>query len=74
MITGEHFALKVIDKETINNSTLKKYAVTERCILSMIKDQFIVSLKLSFQTSTHCFLLMDYCPGNDVATYLDTEG
>ena len=72
--TGEQYALKVVDKDTLKSPALKKYAITERQILSMIKNQFVVSLKLSFQTSTHCFLLMDYCPGSDIASYLDTEG
>lgn len=72
-VTGQSYALKVIDKQKIKSSTLKKYALTERKILTSVKNNFIVSLKLSFQTKTHCYLLMDYCPGKDVSEYLDQE-
>lgn len=72
-VTGQSYALKVIDKAKIKTSTLKKYALTERKILTSVKNNFIVSLKLSFQTKTHCYLLMDYCPGKDVSEYLDQE-
>ena len=71
--TGEKFALKVIDKKKLKTKNLVRYAITEKQILLNVKSGFIVSLKLSFQTKSHCYLLMDYCPGGDIWTYLDEE-
>ncbi|CAI2373798.1 unnamed protein product [Moneuplotes crassus] len=73
MKTQETYALKVIDKKKLKNKDLIRYAVTERKILQEVKSDFVVSLKLSFQTKSHCYLLMDYCPGQDICTYLDKE-
>ena len=72
--TNNNFALKVIDKTKIKSTVLMKYALTERKVLTTVKSPFIVSLKLSFQTKTHCYLLMDYCSGKDLSAYLDQEG
>jgi hypothetical protein len=52
-ISGQTYALKVIDKSILKNKSLVKYAVTERNILMKVKSDFVVSLKLSFQTKTH---------------------
>jgi hypothetical protein len=52
-ISGQTYALKVIDKSILKNKSLVKYAVTERNILMSVKSDFVVSLKLSFQTKTH---------------------
>jgi len=43
-------------------------------ILTEVKSNFIVSLKLSFKTKSHLYLLMDYCSGRDLSTYLDHVG
>lgn len=53
MKTGEKYALKVIDKKKLKNNHLVRYAVTEQKILKEVKSDFIVSLKLSFQTKSH---------------------
>lgn len=58
--TGQLYALKVIDKENLSTKSLKRYALTEKTVLTTVKSDFIVSLKLSFQTPSHCYLLMDY--------------
>lgn len=71
--TDQKFALKVIDKKKLKTKDLVRYAKNERKILQEVKSDFIVSLKLSFQTKSHCYLLMDYCPGKDICTYLDEE-
>jgi hypothetical protein len=52
-ISGQTYALKVIDKSILKNKSLIKYAITERNILMNVKSDFVVSLKLSFQTKTH---------------------
>jgi hypothetical protein len=52
-ISGESYALKVIEKSKLKTKNLAKYAINERNILIKVKSDFVVSLKLSFQTKTH---------------------
>ena len=44
--------------------------MTERNVLSYMKHPFIVSLNYAFQTSEKLFLILDYCPGRDLAFHL----
>ena len=47
--------------------------MTERNILSLTKHPFIVKLDCAFQTSNKLFLILDYCPGGDLAEHLQKE-
>jgi len=72
--SSQYYALKIINKDKIKSQSKKKYAVNERKILSNIQHQFIVSMKLSFETKSYLFLLIEYIPGKDLSAYLDEEG
>ena len=67
------YAMKVLKKEKIIGQSLIRYAITERNVLSYIRHPFIVSLKYAFQTAEKLFLIIDYCPGGDLSTYLSRE-
>lgn len=47
--------------------------MTERNVLSVTNHPFIVKLNYSFQTSDKLFLILDYCPGGDLAEHLSKE-
>jgi serine/threonine protein kinase len=47
-----------------------KYALVERNVLSLSNNPFIVRLHYAFQTKDHLFLIMDFCPGGDLAEHL----
>lgn len=49
---------------------LTRYAMTERNVLSISNHPFIVKLDSAFQTSEKLFLILEYCPGGDLAEYL----
>lgn len=53
---------------------LIRYALTERNVLSITDNPFIVKLYYSFQTSDKLFLILDYCPGGDLSELLTKEG
>ena len=71
--TKEKFAMKVLRKERIMGQNLLKYAMAERNVLSLSNHPFIVKLNYAFQTSTKLFLILDYCPGGDLAKHLFFE-
>ncbi len=58
--------MKVLNKERVMSKNLKRYALTERNVLSAINHPFMVKLFFAFQTSTKLFLVMDFYPGGDL--------
>jgi serine/threonine protein kinase len=49
--------------------------MTERNVLrTMRRHPFIVRLNSAFQTSTKLCLILDYCPGGDLASVMQREG
>ena len=73
-VTGEKYAMKIIEKTKIIGRNLIKYALTEKKVLASSNHPFIVKLRYSFQSSDLLFLVMDYCPGGDLSHYLSREG
>ncbi|OMJ79752.1 hypothetical protein SteCoe_20185 [Stentor coeruleus] len=71
--TGILYAMKVLDKEKIISKNLTIYAQTERNVLSQINHPFMVSLHFAFQSNEKLFLILDYCPGGDLARHLSVE-
>jgi serine/threonine protein kinase len=71
--SGKFYAMKVLSKAKIMSHSLKRYALTERNILSSIDHPFIVKLQYAFQTTDKLFLVLEYCPGGDLSEYLQLE-
>jgi serine/threonine protein kinase len=65
--------MKVLQKSKVLGHNLKRYAMTERNILSSIDHPFIVKAKYAFQTLEKLYLVLDYCPGGDLSEYLQLE-
>lgn len=70
---GHYYAMKVLSKAKIMSHNLTRYAMTERNVLSLATHPFIVKLHYAFQTQEKLFLILDYCPGGDLAEYLQLE-
>lgn len=71
--TDELFAMKVLRKNKIIGQNLVKYAMTERNVMSYFNHPFIVGLKFAFQTSDKLYLILDYCSGGDLASYITRD-
>lgn len=71
--TSQLYAMKVLDKDRIMAQNIFKYAMTERNVLSLTSHPFIVKLNYAFQTTEKLFLLLDYCPGGDLAEQLSIQ-
>lgn len=72
--TNMFYAMKVLPKQRVFKDNLKRYAITERNVLSTINHPFIVKLHFAFQNKENLFLIMDYQPGGDLGEYLQDEG
>lgn len=70
--TGEHLALKVIEKSSVyENDDAYRHALDERLVLEMACDHpFILNLRYAFQTSRRLYLVTEYCDGGDLFDYL----
>jgi serine/threonine protein kinase len=71
--TKKYYAIKVLSKELISKHNLVKYARTERNILSYSKHPFIVGIEFAFQNPESLFLVLEYCPGGDIAGVISIE-
>ena len=60
------FAMKVLSKDKVMTKNLKRYALTERNVMSVINHPFMVKLNYAFQSASKLFLVMDYYPGGDL--------
>ena len=71
--TQKKYAMKILRKERIIGQNLSKYAIAERNVLSVSNHPFIVKLNYAFQSLTKLFLILEYCPGGDLAKHLSIE-
>jgi len=71
--TKKYYAIKILSKELISKHNLVKYARTERNILSYSKHPFIVGIEFAFQNPESLFLVLEYCPGGDMARVMGIE-
>ncbi|XP_012571392.1 phototropin-1 isoform X2 [Cicer arietinum] len=71
--TGQHFAMKAMDKGVMLNRNKVHRACTEREILDMLDHPFLPALYASFQTKTHVCLITDYYPGGELFMLLERE-
>ncbi|KAK4370393.1 hypothetical protein RND71_009868 [Anisodus tanguticus] len=71
--TGQHFAMKAMDKNIMLNRNKVHRACAEREILDMLDHPFLPALYASFQTKTHICLITDYYPGGELFMLLDRQ-
>lgn len=58
--------MKILKKERLAVNNLKRYAMTERNVMSTLNHPFMVRLAYAFQSPSRLFLVMDYYPGGDL--------
>lgn len=65
--TQQVYAMKILKKSTVFGRNLVRYAMTERNVLSSSRHPFIVPLHFAFQTTKHLALVLEFCPGGNLA-------
>lgn len=71
--SGEICAMKLLPRRRIEKEGIARYASAERNILAdstEVRHPFIVALRCAFQTPSALVLVMEYCPGGDLAGLL----
>jgi len=72
--SGEHFAMKIIDKKRYEAQKITHKAHSEEYILKTTHHLFIVSLFYSFEVAASWHVVMEYCPNGDLQEYLGKYG
>ncbi|EGR28348.1 protein kinase domain protein [Ichthyophthirius multifiliis] len=62
--------MKIIKKSKIMEQSLNRKMLIERKVLLENKNPFIVNLKYSFQTEKKLYLVMEYCKGGELYSYI----
>merc|ERR1719401_1862775 len=72
--TGEHLAMKLMDKAKFKAQKITSKAVSEQYILKTTRHPFVVALQYAFQGSTFWALVMEFCPNGDLQDLLVKKG
>lgn len=68
------FAMKVLNKKTLLRDNQIKYSMIEKEILQANpKDSFLLSLHFAFQTVENLFMVIDFCPNEDLSVLLNKQ-
>ena len=72
--TGQHYAIKVLQKKAIVRRNEVKHIMAERnVLLQNLIHPFLVGLHFSFQTSTKLYFVLDYVNGGELFFHLQRE-
>ncbi|EGR29371.1 protein kinase domain protein [Ichthyophthirius multifiliis] len=69
----KYYAIKILDYNKLLKENILKYAISERNIMQKCDSPFIVKLHHSFQSENHLIMVMDYCPGGDLYSFLQKK-
>ena len=70
---GKIYAVKKMKKEIMKKKNQSFHIRTERDILKSIDSPWITKLYYSFQDEKYLYLVMDFCQGGDLMSYLIKE-
>lgn len=72
---GQFYAVKVMGKKDIVTHEKKlERAIAEKRMLAKLVHPFVVHLRWAFQTESHLFMVLDYCPGGELFYHLQVRG
>ena len=68
--TNKVLAMKKINKTEMIRKNQVQHVKSERNVLALADNPWVVDLKYSFQDEKHLYLVMEYLPGGDLMTIL----
>ena len=68
--TGKVFALKKVNKNEMIKKNQVQHVKSERNILALAENPWVVELTFTFQDEKHLYFVMEYLPGGDLMTIL----
>ncbi|KAF0687128.1 Aste57867_21099 [Aphanomyces stellatus] len=65
-VTGEEFAVKIMEKRFISKEKKVKFVMMERKVFSKVSHDRIVKLSFSFQDRNYLYMVMELCRGGEL--------
>ena len=74
VINNKLYAMKMINKKSMNTEKAMDYALYERRVLSKLRHPFLISLLCSFQTNDNLYLITTFCQGGELFKHIIDNG
>ncbi|EGZ20713.1 hypothetical protein PHYSODRAFT_345526 [Phytophthora sojae] len=68
---GRLYAMKVVSKRSVKEKDMATRVLSERDVLGGTSHHALVHLYWAFQTKSHLYFVMEYCPGGELSTHLE---
>lgn len=68
------YAMKIIQKDRLKKKKQIEHTIAEKVLLSEVNHPFIVELRMSFQSDTKLFMVLEYVSGGEMFYHQQRQG